>query len=212
MCKLSLTEASNLFMKDLKSNKEYQESMTKAKTEADARYEKEMAELEVLFPEEPEEITVEEVEIGLASMDTYRGFVLDITLDENEWINENIKISDVLGKRYKSRDKENIIDLLVSELKISKTKAKRLMRNGLGIIRGSEYQNKQREYLADLKRDFNNGLYEELTDYLKKRKLYDFYRGLLEYVNSNVSLTPRGINEDDLVFFIIIPRLSSLFL
>ena len=164
-----------------------------------------------LFEEEEltEEITVEEVELGLALIDTYRDQILDITLDEDEWINENVKISDVLGSKYKKRDKENIIDFLVSNLKMSLTKVKRLIRNGLGIKRGSEYQNKQREYIADLKEDFNKGLYDELVDYLKKRKLFDFYRGLLEYVSSKISLTPMGVDEDELVFFVIYGELRQ---
>ena len=41
---------------------------------------------------------------------------------------------DVLGAKYKKRDKENIIDFLVSNLKMSLTKVKRLIRNGLGYV------------------------------------------------------------------------------
>ena len=52
MCKLSLTEASNLFMNDLRSSQLYQDSMAQLIAEADARYESDMAQLEELFPDE----------------------------------------------------------------------------------------------------------------------------------------------------------------
>ena len=55
MCTLSLTEASELFMSNLRSSQAYQDSMAQAKAQADAKYERDMAELEALFPEEPSE-------------------------------------------------------------------------------------------------------------------------------------------------------------
>ena len=109
MC--NITKANELFMKGLKATAKYEEAMTQAKEEADAK----VKELESLI-EEPQEVTIEDVEFGLASIDEYRGEVLDITMNANEWINEHIKVSDILGDAYET-DKETI-DYISKELNI----------------------------------------------------------------------------------------------
>lgn len=200
MC--NITKANELFMKGLKATAKYEEAMTQAKEEADAK----VKELESLI-EEPQEVTIEDVEFGLAYIDEYRGEVLDITMNANEWINEHIKVSDILGDAYET-DKETI-DYISKELNISKTKARNLIIKGLGIRRGSEYQNEQKEYVNDLIDDFKDGLYDDLEAYLKKAKLYDFYKGLLEYVKGRISLRPLSVNEDELTFFVVYDDLRA---
>lgn len=199
MC--NITKANELFMKGLKSTAKYEEAMAQAKEEADAKC-KELEELAALIEEVEvdEEITKEEVEIGLAFMDTYRGYELDSTINEIEWINENIKISDILGREYKQ--KRNTVDELSVKLNISIDRVKLLIRKGLGIKFGSDYQNEQKEYVESLIDSFNYGLYEDLTHYMKKARIFDFYRGLLQYVKTRISLEPLSNNEDDLTFYV----------
>ena len=192
MCKLSLTEASNLFMNDLRASKKYQDSMAQAIAEADARYESDMAELEALFPEEPEELTVEAVEIELASIDDYRGQALDSNINEYQWINDNIK---VFG--------DNIIDTLSKLLNKSPSSTASYILKSLGIKHGTEYQNKQREYMDSLSRGFEYDMYNELTAYLKKARLYDFYTALLDYVKHRISAQPLSYNDDELTFYVL---------
>ena len=200
MC--NITKANELFMKGLKATAKYEEAMTQAQAEADAK----VKELESLI-EEPQEVTIEDVEFGLASIDEYRGEVLDITMNANEWINEHIKVSDILGDEYDT-DKETI-EYLSESLNISKTKVKNMVIKGLGLRRGSEYQNNQKEYIEDVIDDFKDGIYEDLEAYLKKAKLYDFYKGLLEYVKGRISLKPLSVNEDELTFFVVYDDLRA---
>ena len=197
MC--NITKANELFMKGLKATAEYKETMAQAKEEADAK----CKELEALI----EEVTIEDVEFGLASIDEYRGEVLDITMNANEWINEHIKVSDILGDEYDT-DKETI-EYLSESLNISKSKVKNMVIKGLGLRRGSEYQNNQKEYIEDVIDDFKDGIYEDLEAYLKKAKLYDFYKGLLEYVKGRISLRPLSVNEDELTFFVVYDDLRA---
>lgn len=200
MC--NITKANELFMKGLKATAKYEEAMTQAKAEADAK----VKELESLI-EEPQEVTIEDVEFGLAFIDEYRGEVLDITMNANEWINEHIKVSDILGDEYDA-DKETI-EYLSESLNISKTKVKNMVIKGLGLRRGSEYQNNQKEYIEDVIDDFKDGIYEDLEAYLKKAKLYDFYKGLLEYIKGRISLKPLSVNEDELTFFVVYDDLRA---
>lgn len=200
MC--NITKANELFMKGLKATAKYEEAMTQAQAEADAK----VKELESLI-EELQEVTIEDAEFGLASIDKYRGEVLDITMNANEWINEHIKVSDILGDEYDT-DKETI-EYLSESLNISKSKVKNMVIKGLGLRRGSEYQNNQKEYIEDVIDDFKDGIYEDLEAYLKKAKLYDFYKGLLEYVKGRISLRPLSVNEDELTFFVVYDDLRA---
>lgn len=199
MC--NITKANELFMKGLRATDQYEEAMAQAKAEADAKC-KELEELAALIEEVEvdEEITKEEVEIGLAFMDTYRGYELDSTIDEIEWINENIKISDILGREYKQ--KRNTVDELSVKLNMSIDRVKLLIRKGLGIKFGSDYQNEQKEYVESLIDSFNYGLYEDLTHYIKNARIFDFYRGLLQYIKTRISVEPLSNNEDDLTFYV----------
>ena len=199
MC--NITKANELFMKGLKATAKYEEAMAQAKAEADAKV-KELEELAALIEEVEvdEEITKEEIEIGLALIDTYRGYELDSTINEIEWINENIKISDILGREY--RQKRSTVDELSVKLEMSSDKVKLLIRRGLEIKFGSDYQNEQKEYVESLIDSFSYGLYEDLTHYMKKAKIFDFYRGLLQYVKTRISIEPLSNNENDLTFYV----------
>ena len=199
MC--NITKANELFMKDLKATAKYEEAMTQAKAEADTKV-KELEELAALIDEveTDEEITKEDVEIGLALIDTYRGYELDSTINEIEWINEHLNVSDILGREY--RQKRSTVDELSVKLNMSIDRVKLLIRRGLGIKFGSDYQNEQKEYVESLIDSFNYGLYEDLTHYMKKAKIFDFYRGLLQYIKTRISVEPLSNNQDDLTFYV----------
>lgn len=198
---MTITKFNELFMSKVRATNEYKEAMTKAQDKADAKV-KELEELAALIDEveTDEEITKEDVEIGLAFIDEYRGSELDSTINEIEWINENINVSDILGREY--RQKRSTVDELSVKLNMSMDRVKLLIRRGLGIKFGSDYQNEQKEYVESLIDSFNYGLYEDLTHYMKKAKIFDFYRGLLQYVKTRISLEPLSNNQDDLTFYV----------
>lgn len=175
-----------------------------------AQFEAEMEALMAMFDESTEEevvtveeLTVEDVEIALASIDTYRGLELDVNIDEYTWMNENIKMSDVLGRAYKAHDDSNIIDVLALTLQMSTGNVRLMIRNGLGIKRGTDYQNMQREYLECVEEDFKNGLCEDLLNYLQLRKIDVFYKSLLSYVKNRISTEPLSNNKNELTFYVI---------
>lgn len=196
MC--SITKANELFMKGLKSTAKYEEAMAQAKEEADTK----CKELEALIEEDELYITIEEVEIGLASIDTYRGYEVDAQEDEKQWINENIKVSDILDYNY--NQKLDTIDELSKALNMSTRKVTLLLVDGLGIKLGSDYQNIQRRYVEGLEKDINYGEYRDLADFMDKKSkgLYDFYRILLMYVKDRISKDALGNDEDELVFYV----------
>ena len=199
MC--NITKANELFMKGLKATAKYEEAMTQAKAEADTKV-KELEELAALIDEveTDEEITKEDVEIGLAFIDEYRGSELDSTINEIEWINEHLNVSDILGREYKQK-RSTVVELSV-KLNMSIDRVKLLIRRGLGIKFGSDYQNEQKEYVESLIDSFNYGLYEDLTHYMKKARIFDFYRGLLQYIKTRISIEPLSNNQDDLTFYV----------
>ena len=198
---MTITKFNELFMSKVRATAKYEEAMTKAQDEADTKV-KELEELVALIDEceTDEEITQADVEIGLAFIDQYRRSELDSTINEIEWINENINVSDILGREY--RQKRSTVDELSVKLNMSMDRVKLLIRRGLGIKFGSDYQNEQKEYVESLIDSFNNGLYEDLTHYMKKAKIFDFYRGLLQYVKTRISLEPLSNNQDDLTFYV----------
>ena len=164
-----------------------------------AKFEQENESLMAIFAEEEvvaEEVTVEDVEFELMMVEDFRGFVLDINEDEVEWINNNVDLKRLLGTE------EPTVQALSKKLNLSVTKVRRMVRAALGYKRGSDYQNNQRQYVDEVIEDFRHNLYEELERQLKKAKLYDFYRALLDYIKSRVSLNPLGIDENELTFFV----------
>ena len=189
-------------MKELQfnnTNKGLIERRVKAESEARmAQHEAEMELLMALFAEEEvieEEVTVEDVEFELMMVEDFRGFVLDINKDEVEWINNNVDLKHLIGT-------EDTVQALSKKLNLSITKVRKMVRSSLGYKRGSDYQNNQRQYVDELIEDFRHNLYEDLERQLKKAKLYDFYRALLDYIKSRVSLNPLGTDENELTFFV----------
>lgn len=141
------------------------------------------------------EVSKEEIEIELMMMDQYRDFTLDINnVVESEWINNNIDLSHLLGTE------ENTIRAVARVLNVQETNAKLFIREALGYKVDSDYRTKQELYIHELIRDFDNNLYEEIEDKLVKSNLREFYVTLLEYVRYNISITPLGQSENDLVF------------
>lgn len=182
-------------------NKGLIERQVKAESEARmAQHEAEMELLMALFAEEEaieeEIVTVEDVEFELMMVEDYKGFVLDINEDEVEWINNNVDLKHLLGTD------EDTVQALSKKLNLSVTKVRRMVRASLGYKRGSDYQNEQRQYVDEVIEDFRHNLYEDLERQLKKAKLYDFYRALLDYIKTRVSLNPLGIDENELTFFV----------
>ena len=150
---------------------------------------------------EKETVTQEMIEDELSSIEDYRGLVLDINANESEWINNNISLNCLVGSEL------NTVEAIMKALKISGYKVKRLMRKCLGYKLGSDYQNEKRDYVDGIRRDFEDGIYEDLDKYLKKTRIYTFYDALLEYVKKHVSLKPKGVDEDELVFCVLYPDL-----
>ena len=172
-----------------------------------AQHEAEMELLMALFAEEEaveEEITVEDVEFELMMIDDYEDYVLDINEDEVEWINDNVDLSHLLGTD------EDTVQALSKKLNLSVTKVRRMVRAALGYKRGSDYQNEQRQYVDEVIEDFRHNLYEELEHQLKKARLYDFYRALLDYVKNRVSVKPLGKDENELTFYVMYPELTQV--
>jgi hypothetical protein len=184
------------------------ERQVKAESEARlAQHEAEMELLMALFAEEEaleEDITVEDVEFELMAINDFRGFVLDINEDEVEWINNNVDLKHLLGTD------EDTVQALSKKLNLSVTKVRRMVRAALGYKRGSDYQNEQRQYVDEVIEDFRHNLYEELEHQLKKARLYDFYRALLDYVKNRVSVRPLSKDENELTFFIMYPELIQV--
>lgn len=150
---------------------------------------------------EDETITQEKIEDELSSIEDYRGLVLDISTNETEWINNNIKLNCLVGS------KKDTIKAIMEVLKISGYKVKQLVRRCLGYTLGSDYQNEKRDYVDGIMRDFDESLYEDLDKYLEKARIHTFYNALLDYIKNHVSLKPQGVNEDELVFHVLYPDL-----
>ena len=177
------------------------------------QHEREMAMLYEIFgvdpeeePTEPQEITVEDIEVGLASVDTYRGQELDMNINKVNWLNDNIKLSDILD--YDSQD--NIVDLMSQLLDKPKELVANRILKLLGIKYSTQYQNEQKEYVDDLMRNLDDGLYEDLEHYMRKANLYDFYGALLYYIRYRISPVPQSTNEDELTFYVIYDDLRKV--
>ena len=199
---MTLTQMDQLFMKELRSTKKYQEEMAQAQAEADARYEAEMEELERLYPED---ITVEDVEIEMAQINEYRGQVLDGSIDIIEWLNNNAEVRNVLNIKS-----DNLVEVISRSLDISDIDVIKLLTKGLGVKIGTEYQTENYEYLRNLRRYLDGTLKKELYDYLHIRKLYEFYRLLIDYVEAHLATESLSNNEDDIVFYIKKDKLKDM--
>ena len=150
---------------------------------------------------EKETITQEMIEDELSAIEDYRGFALDVKANESEWINENISLNCLVGSEF------NTVGAIMRALSMSGYNVKKLMRRCLGYQLGSDYQNEKIDYVEGIRRDFEDGIYEDLDKYLKKTKVYVFYDALLEYIKKHVSLKPQGVDEDELVFHVLYPDL-----
>lgn len=179
-----------------------------SRIETEERMAKAEAEIELLMAlfaeEEVVEVTQEDIEAELMEIEDYREFVLDINEDEVAWINDNIDLSHLIGAE------DNTVTALSKLLKISVTKVRRLVRTSLGYRRGSDYQNNQKQYVDELIEDFRHNLYEDLEKQLRKARLYDFYRALLDYTKNRVSVKPLSKDENELTFFVMYPELVQV--
>jgi hypothetical protein len=150
---------------------------------------------------EKETVTQEMIEDELSLIEDYRGFALDVKANESEWINENISLNCLVGSEF------NTVGAIMKALSMSGYNVKKLMRKCLGYQLGSDYQNEKIDYVEGIRKDFEDGIYEDLDKYLKKTKIYVFYDALLEYIKKHVSLKPQGVDEDELVFHVLYPDL-----
>ena len=196
-------------MKELQfnnTNKGLIERRVKAESEARmAQHEAEMELLMALFAEEEAvEVTQEDVEFELMMIEDYRNTELDICEDEAAWINNNVDLKHLIGTD------EDTVTALSKLLNLSATKVKLLVRRCLGYKVGSTYQQTQREYVRELIVDFRCDLYEGLERQLRKARLYDFYRALLDYIQNRISIKPQSANEDELAFYIHYTDLKSV--
>ena len=170
-----------------------------------AQHEAEMELLMALFAEEEVvEVTKEDVEFELMLIEDFRNVEIDMSEDEAAWINNNIDLKHLLGTD------EDTVTALSKKLNLSITKVKLLVRKCLGYKVGSTYQHNQREYVRELIVDFRCNLYKGLEKQLRKARLYDFYRALLDYIQNRISIKPQSANEDELAFYIHYTELKNV--
>ena len=179
------------------------------------------------------EITVFDVLENLSNIAENYAHIKNIDINESyEWINKNIKITDVLGINEDVRfrcilpdHQDNnpsariavcgeeqvymcsceacgyrLITLLSKLLDMSENKARKFILDNLNIAYGSEYQKTTKLYVADLLVSVDKTMTPELTNYLNKRKLYQPYKLIIEFVYEHVSYESLS-NDDKIAFF-----------
>ena len=180
-------------------------------------------------------IDVYTVLANLAAMAEQYAHIQEIDINEAyKWINENVKMTDVLGIQENVRfrcilpnhednnpsarittDGEEqvymcscdacgyrLITLLSKLLDMSETKVKMMILNALNISFGSEYQRNTERYIADLRRNVNKMLPQDLHDYLHRRKLYRAYRLLIDFADAHITYQSLSNEDDKVVFFL----------
>jgi hypothetical protein len=95
-----------------------------------------------------------------------------------------------------------LISLLSKLLDISEVKVKAMILNALNISFGSEYQKATERYIADLRRNINKVMPQDLLDYLQKRKLYRAYRLIIDFADAHITYSSLSNNNDKVVFFL----------
>ena len=167
--------------------------------------------------------------------------VHEIDINESyEWINKNVKMTDVLGIEENTRfrcilpDHEDnnpsariatcgdeqvyfcsceasgyrLITLLSKLLDMSENKTRKFILENLNITYGSEYQRATKIYVADLLFSVDKVMNQELKDYLHRRKLYQTYKLIIEFVYEHVTYESLA-NDDKIAFFMSKGRLQD---
>ena len=183
--------------------------------------------------EENIEITEIEVLENLSVIAEQFVDVQRIDINESyEWINKNIKMTDVLGIKENVRfrcilpDHEDknpsariatcgdeqvymcsceacgyrLITLLSKVLDMSENKVRKFILENLQISYGSEYQKETKLYVADLLFSVDKVMNQELKDYLCRRKLYQTYKLIIEFVYEHITFESLA-NDDKIAFF-----------
>ncbi len=182
-----------------------------------------------------ENIEITEIEV-LENLSVIAEQFIDVhEIDSNEsyeWINKNIKMTDVLGIKENVRfrcilpDHEDknpsariatcgeeqvyfcscdacgyrLITLLSKVLDMSENKVRKFILENLQISYGSEYQKETKLYVADLLFSVDKAMTQELKDYLCRRKLYQTYKLIIEFVYEHVTFESLA-NDDKIAFF-----------
>lgn len=174
-----------------------------------------------------------EVIMNLSNIADRYNDINEVDINESyEWINKNVKITDVLGIEEGARfrcildDHEDnhpsarivtygdeqvymcsceasgyrLITLLSRLLDKSEVKVKTMILGALHISYGSEYQKATERYIADLRRNLNKVMTQDLRDYLHKRKLYQTYKLIIDFADNHITYNSLA-NDDRVVFF-----------
>lgn len=93
-----------------------------------------------------------------------------------------------------------LITLLGKVLDMSEVKVKTMILNALHISYGSEYQKATERYIADLRRNMDKIMTQDLKDYLFKRKLYHTYKLIIDFADRHITYNSLS-NDNRVVFF-----------
>lgn len=181
------------------------------------------------------EIDKDTVLENLAAMEEQYADVQELDINEAyRWINENVKMTDVLGieenvrfrcilpnhednnpsARITTDGEEQVyfcsceacgyrlITLLSKLLDMSEVKVKMMILNALNISFGSEYQRNTERYIADLRRNVNKMLPEDLQNYLNRRKLTRVYKLIIDFADAHITYSSLSTDDDRVVFFL----------
>lgn len=180
------------------------------------------------------EITELDVITNLTDMAEQFKDVKEIDINDSyNWINKNVKMTDVLGIKENTRfrcilpnhednnpsariatsDEEQryfcsceangykLISLLAKLLDMSEIRVKTMILKSINVSYGSEYQRNTERYIADLRRNLNKMLPQDLQDYLNKRKLYRAYKLIIDFADAHITYNSLA-NDDRVVFFL----------
>lgn len=93
-----------------------------------------------------------------------------------------------------------LITLLSKLLDMSEVRVKTMILDALHISYGSAYQKATERYIADLRRNMDRIMTQDLKDYLHKRKLYQTYKLIVDFADNHIPYNSFA-NDNRVVFF-----------
>lgn len=93
-----------------------------------------------------------------------------------------------------------LITLLSKLLDMSEVRVKTIILDALHISYGSAYQKATERYIADLRRNIDRIMTQDLKDYLHKRKLYQTYKLIVDFADNHIPYNSFA-NDNRVVFF-----------
>ena len=202
MNKMNLKRAEEIIMEDIRKTTQFKLAMRRAQEEADAKYEAEMKELEALFDDQQlEEVSELDIFMNLEKVKEQYEDVEYVDINSAEdWINENLDASQVLGVEYSGS--KDLVSILSEIFNSSVINTNITVLNMLDIHYGSQYQRDIEARIAKIKRRLDKSLGEDVVAHLKKRKVYEAYRLLLDLANDYISLDPLIKDSKKVIFYL----------